>query len=110
MASPPMGRADRVNILVVDDRPAKLIAMEALLADLGENVVCVGSGAAALRQLLDREFALILLDVNMPDMDGFEAAALIRQRPRLQHIPIIFMTAGIDDPPPPQGYSLGGVA
>jgi signal transduction histidine kinase/DNA-binding response OmpR family regulator len=109
MASPPVGRTDRVNILVVDDRPAKLIAMEALLADLGENVVCVGSGAAALRQLLDREFALILLDVNMPDMDGFEAAALIRQRPRLQHIPIIFMTAGSDDTHALQGYSLGAV-
>jgi signal transduction histidine kinase len=99
----------RVNILVVDDRPAKLIAMEALLADLGENVVCVGSGADALRQLLDREFAVILLDVNMPDMDGFEAAALIRQRPRLQHIPIIFMTAGSDDTHALQGYSLGAV-
>src|SRR6266850_999833 len=109
MASPPVGRTDRVNILVVDDRPAKLIAMEALLADLGENVVCVGSGADALRQLLDREFAVILLDVNMPDMDGFEAAALIRQRPRLQHIPIIFMTAGSDDTHALQGYSLGAV-
>ncbi len=109
MASPPVGRADRVNILVVDDRPSKLIAMEALLADLGENVVCVGSGAGALRQLLEREFALILLDVNMPDMDGFEAAALIRQRPRLQHIPIIFMTAGSDDTHALQGYSLGAV-
>src|SRR2546427_8590947 len=109
MASPPVGRVRRVNILVVDDRPAKLIAMEALLADLGENVVCVGSGADALRQLLDREFAVILLDVNMPDMDGFEAAALIRQRPRLQHIPIIFMTAGSDDTHALQGYSLGAV-
>ena len=109
MASPVVGRVGRVNILVVDDRPAKLIAMEALLADLGENVVCVGSGADALRQLLDREFAVILLDVNMPDMDGFEAAALIRQRPRLQHIPIIFMTAGSDDTHALQGYSLGAV-
>src|SRR6266566_1358639 len=109
MASPPMARADRVNILVVDDRPSKLIAMEALLADLGENVVCVGSGADALRQLLEREFAVILLDVNMPDMDGFETAALIRQRPKLQHIPIIFMTAGSDDTHALQGYSLGAV-
>src|SRR2546423_9369755 len=109
MASPPMARADRVNILVVDDRPAKLIAMEVLLADLGENVVCVGSGADALRQLLEREFAVILLDVNMPDMDGFETAALIRQRPKRQHIPIIFMTAGSDDTHALQGYSLGAV-
>src|SRR2546422_7976551 len=109
MTSPVVGRVGRVNILVVDDRPAKLIAIEALLADLGENVVCVGSGADALRQLLARELAIILLDVNMPDMDGFEAAALIRQRPRLQHIPIIFMTAGRDDTHALQGYSLGAV-
>jgi signal transduction histidine kinase/DNA-binding response OmpR family regulator len=98
-----------VNILVVDDRPAKLIAMEALLADLGENVVCVASGADALRQLPERDFAVILLDVNMPDMDGFETAALIRQRPRWQHVPIIFMTAASDDTHVLRGYSLGAV-
>ena len=74
-AAPPR---EPVNILVVDDRPAKLIAMEALLVDLGENVFCVASGADALRQLPERDFAVILLDVNMPDMDGFETAALIR--------------------------------
>src|SRR5213593_102888 len=109
MASPPMGRANRVNILVVDDRPSKLIAMEAVLVELGENVICAHSGRDALRQLLEREFAVILLDVNMPDMDGFETAALIRQRPKLQHIPIIFMTAGSDDTHALQGYSLGAV-
>src|SRR3989442_14428777 len=107
MASPPMARAARVNILVVDDRPSKLIAMEALLADLGENVVCVGSGADALRQLLDREFAVILLDVNMPDMDGFEAAAPIRQRRRLPHIPIIFLRPGSEGTTRPPGYLRG---
>ncbi len=101
--------ADRVNILVVDDRGSKLIAMEALLADLGENVICVSSGADALRQLLERDFAVVLLDVNMPDMDGFETATLIRQRPRLRHIPIIFMTAGSDDTHALRGYSLGAV-
>ena len=100
---------ERVNILVVDDRPSKLIAMEALLAELGENVVCVSSGADALRQLLDREFAVVLLDVNMPEMDGFETANLVRQRPRLRHIPIIFMTAGSDETRAVQGYSLGAV-
>src|SRR5881396_1047188 len=109
MASPPMARADRVNILVVDDRPSKLIAMEALLADLGENVVCVSSGADALRQLLERDFAVILLDVNMPDMDGFETAALIRQRKRSSHTPIIFITAYQDELNLAQGYSLGAV-
>jgi len=105
-AAPPR---EPVNILVVDDRPAKLIAMEALLADLGENVVCVASGADALRQLPERDFAVILLDVNMPDMDGFETAALIRQRPRWQHVPIIFMTAASDDTHVLRGYSLGAV-
>jgi len=104
-----MTSVTRVNILVVDDVPAKLIAMEALLAELEENVVCVGSGDDALRQLLEREFALILLDVNMPDMDGFETAALIRRRPRLRHVPIIFMTAGHDDAHALRGYSLGAV-
>jgi signal transduction histidine kinase/DNA-binding response OmpR family regulator len=100
---------ERVSILVVDDRPSKLLAMEALLADLGENVVCVSSGVDALRQLLERDFAVVLLDVNMPEMDGFETAALIRQRPRSQHVPIIFMTAGSDEAHALQGYSLGAV-
>ncbi|HEU4439478.1 MAG TPA: response regulator [Methylomirabilota bacterium] len=98
-----------VNILVVDDVPAKLLAMEALLSDLHENVVCVRSGADALRQLLEREFAVILLDVNMPDMDGFETAELIRQHPRLRRVPIIFMTAASDDTHALRGYSLGAV-
>jgi signal transduction histidine kinase/CheY-like chemotaxis protein len=100
---------ERVNILVVDDRPSKLLAMEVLLADLGENLVCVSSGVDALRQLLERDFAVVLLDVNMPEMDGFETAALIRQRPRSQHVPIIFMTAGSDEAHALQGYSLGAV-
>ena len=98
-----------VNILVVDDVPAKLLAMEALLSELRENVVCVHSGADALRQLLEREFAVILLDVNMPDMDGFETAELIRQHPRLRRVPIIFMTAASDDTHALRGYSLGAV-
>jgi CheY-like chemotaxis protein len=109
MGTPPRNESERVNILVVDDRPSKLVALEALLSDLGENVVCVPSGGDALRQLLEREFAVILLDVNMPDMDGFEVAALIRQRPRLQHVPIIFMTAASDDTRALLGYSLGAV-
>src|SRR6266540_611136 len=109
MAPPMPAGQDRASILIVDDRASKLIAMEALFADFGENVVCVSSGKDALRQLLERDFAVILLDVNMPDMDGFETAALIRQRPKLQHIPIIFMTAGSDDTHALQGYSLGAV-
>jgi len=103
------GHIAPVNILVVDDVPAKLLAMEALLSDLHENVVCVHSGADALRQLLEREFAVILLDVNMPDMDGFETAELIRQHPRLRRVPIIFMTAASDDTHALRGYSLGAV-
>ena len=83
--------------------------MEALLSELQANVVCVHSGADALRQLLQREFAVILLDVNMPDMDGFETAELIRRHPRLRRVPIIFMTAGTDDAHALRGYSLGAV-
>ena len=109
MSTEPARDLERVNILVVDDRPAKLVAMSALLADLDENVVCVESGAGALRELLHRDFAVILLDVNMPEMDGFETAAMIRQRPRLQHVPIIFMTAANDDTHSLRGYSLGAV-
>ena len=109
MASLESAARERVNILVVDDRPAKLLAMEALLAELGENVVCVSSGHDALRQLLELEFAVVLLDVNMPEMDGFETAALIRQRPRCEHVPIIFMTADTDDAHALHGYSLGAV-
>jgi signal transduction histidine kinase len=105
----PSVKTGQVNILVVDDVPAKLLAMEALLSELHENVVCVRSGADALRQLLEREFAVILLDVNMPDMDGFETAELIRQHPRLRRVPIIFMTAASDDTHALRGYSLGAV-
>jgi CheY-like chemotaxis protein len=109
VSTEPARDLERVNILVVDDRPAKLVAMSALLADLDENVVCVESGAGALRELLHRDFAVILLDVNMPEMDGFETATMIRQRPRLQHVPIIFMTAANDDTHSLRGYSLGAV-
>ena len=107
--SVPAPKPAPVSILVVDDVPSKLISMEALLADLHEDVVCVQSGADALRQLLKREFAVILLDVNMPDMDGFETAELIRQHPRLRRLPIIFMTAATDDTHALRGYSLGAV-
>lgn len=81
------------NILVVDDDQKTLVAMEALLSAPGRTIVTANSGHEALRYLLRQEFALILLDVRMPDIDGFEAAALIRQRERLRHIPIIFLSA-----------------
>lgn len=81
------------NILVVDDDDKSLLAMEALLAGPRRNIVTARSGADALRELMRQEFAVILLDVRMPEMDGFESAALIRQRERLRHLPIIFLSA-----------------
>lgn len=98
-----------VNILVVDDLPEKLLAYEAILGELGQNVVAVRSGAEALRLVLRQEFAVILLDVNMPDMDGFETATLIRQRKKSTHTPIIFLTAFTDEIRMAQGYASGAV-
>lgn len=100
---------DRVNILVVDDSPEKLLALSALLSELGENVVTASSGREALRSLLQKDFAAVLLDVNMPGMDGFETAALIRQRKSSEHTPIIFITSYGDDTHAARGYSLGAV-
>src|SRR5262245_16665930 len=104
-AASSMTTDDKVNILVVDDLPEKLLAVELILEELGQNVICVRSGREALRQLLVYDFAVILLDVNMPDMDGFETAALIRQRRRTAHTPIIFITAFSDEMHASQGYS-----
>jgi signal transduction histidine kinase len=99
----------RASILIVDDKPEKLLSLQVVLEDLGQRIVCANSGRDALRHLLTGEFAVILLDVNMPDMDGFEAAALIRQRPSLQHLPIIFITAFGDEMHAARGYQLGAV-
>jgi two-component system, sensor histidine kinase and response regulator len=82
-----------VKILIVDDTPGKLLAHEVVLTELGETVLKVSSGREALELLLKEDIAVILLDVNMPEMDGFETAALIRQRPKYEHTPIIFVTA-----------------
>jgi signal transduction histidine kinase/DNA-binding response OmpR family regulator len=100
---------DRVNILIVDDLPEKLMIFEAVLEDLNQNLVCVRSGTEALREVLAREFAVILLDVNMPDIDGLETAALIRRYKRSAHTPIIFVTAYADEIQTSRGYSLGAV-
>ena len=98
------------DILVVDDDPANLAAIEVALGDLGRRLVKARSGAEALRFLLVKDFALILLDVNMPGMDGFETARIIRGRERSRHVPIIFVTAYIrDDIDILTGYSLGAV-
>jgi len=101
--------SERVNVLIVDDQPDKLLSLEAALTSLGENIVLAKSGRDALRRLLEHDFAVILLDVNMPDMDGFETAAMIRQHRRCTHTPIIFVTAFGDDMHTAQGYSLGAV-
>src|SRR3954449_3863064 len=99
----------KASILIVDDRPEKLLALEAVLEDLGPQIVRAYSGREALRHVLEREFAVILLDVNMPGMDGFETAQLIRQRKNSEHIPIIFITAFGDEMHAARGYSLGAV-
>jgi len=105
-----MESEQKVNILLVDDTPANLVALEAILEDLGENLVMVSSGAEALKHVLVEEFALILLDVQMPGMDGFETASLIRDREKTRGIPIIFVTAvGKSQTHVSKGYSLGAV-
>jgi signal transduction histidine kinase len=106
----PMGDAvERADILIVDDLPEKLLVFETVLGDLQQNLVFARSGADALRQVLRRDFAVILLDVNMPDMDGFETAALIRKYKRSAHTPIIFITSYADEMQTARGYSLGAV-
>jgi CheY-like chemotaxis protein len=100
---------EKVNILVVDDLPEKLLVMETVLAEVGANVIMARSGEEALRQVLRYEFAVILLDVNMPSMDGYETAALIRKRRRSAHTPIIFITGYADEVHKAQGYQLGAV-
>ncbi|HVZ87541.1 MAG TPA: ATP-binding protein [Polyangia bacterium] len=105
-ASPP----PKASILLVDDHPANMVALEAILSPLGHELVRASSGEEALRQILRRDFALILLDVQMAGLDGFQTAALIKQRPRSRHIPIIFITAvGRDAAHVFRGYSEGAV-
>jgi len=100
----------RVNILLVDDRLDKLMALETILASLGQNLVLARSGTEALRHLLQEEFALIVLDVSMPGMDGFETASLIRQRSNSELTPIIFISAiNYSEVHLSRGYSLGAV-
>src|SRR6185437_13477234 len=99
-----------VNILLVDDRPENLLILEVILGDLGQNLIRASSGEEALRQLLQQDFAVVLLDVQMGSMDGFETAQLIRSRKRARHTPIIFITAyASDEFPPAKAYTLGAV-
>jgi hypothetical protein len=113
-AVPPFRRSapddDRVNILLVDDQPANLLALEAMLQGLGQNLITADSGREALKWLLTHECAVILLDVKMPDMDGFETAALIRQRDKSRDTPIIFLTAADKTHTEAvRGYAVGAV-
>jgi PAS domain S-box-containing protein len=98
------------NVLLVDDRPENLLALEAILEPLGQTLLHAHSGEDALRQLLRHDVAVILLDVQMPELDGFETAALIKQRERTSHVPIIFVTAiSKDEEQVFRGYSVGAV-
>ena len=100
---------EKSNILVVDDLAEKLLVFGTVLEDLNQNLVFVRSGREALREILQREFAVILLDVNMPDIDGFETATLIRQYKPSALTPIIFITSYADEMQTALGYSLGAV-
>jgi two-component sensor histidine kinase/CheY-like chemotaxis protein len=99
----------RTDILVVDDLPEKHLVYRASLEQLDQNIVSAMSGEEALLKLLDRDFAVVLLDVNMPGMSGHETAKLIRQRRRSRYTPIIFVTAYSDEAQTAEGYSLGAV-
>jgi signal transduction histidine kinase/DNA-binding response OmpR family regulator len=99
----------KVSILIVDDLPEKLLVYTSILEELDEEIVTARSGPEALKQVLQRNFAVILLDVNMPGMDGFETAMLIRSRSKSAHTPIIFLTSYYDDLRQHRGYAHGAV-
>ncbi len=101
---------EKARILLVDDRQENLLALEAILSSLDQTLVRAGSGEEALKALLNDEFAVILLDVQMPGMDGFETASHIKRRERTKDVPIIFLTA-IDNEPHHafRGYAAGAV-
>jgi two-component system, sensor histidine kinase and response regulator len=106
----PQQRPPRPRVLLVDDRPDNLLALTAVLEPLGADLVTAHSGEEALRHLLGEEFAVIVLDVQMPVLDGFETARLIKQRERTRHIPIVFLTAISGEPEHYlRGYEVGAV-
>src|ERR1041385_1354655 len=111
--SAPMGQDSiaerRVKILLVDDTPENLVSLEAALSGLDGELVLAGSGKEALRHLLHDDFGAILLDVRMPEMDGFETAELIRSRPRSRQTPILFLTGYRNEEHLFRGYDLGAV-
>ncbi len=102
--------AESIALLLVDDRPENLVALEAVLGDQGLDLVKAMSGNDALRATLKQDFALVLLDVQMPGMDGFETAELMRANPKTRHLPIIFVTAGMKEAHQQfKGYEAGAV-
>jgi two-component sensor histidine kinase len=102
--------SDPINILLVDDQSAKLLSYEAILQGLGENLIKAGSAREALKHLLKTDIAIVLTDVCMPELDGFELAGMIRDHPRFQQTAIIFISAvALTDPDRVKGYSYGGV-
>ena len=108
--APPTTRIDRVDILLVDDQPSKLLTYEAILGSLGENLIKATSATEALECLLSRDIAVVLVDVCMPDLDGYELAAMIRQHPRFQKTSIIFVSAILlNDLDRIRGYECGAV-
>jgi signal transduction histidine kinase/DNA-binding response OmpR family regulator len=105
----PQESGDKVNILVVDDLPEKHVVFRTILDELGQNIVSARSGQEALKYILEMEFAVILLDVNMPDIDGLETASLIRHYKKSAQTPIVFITAYVDELQARRGYALGAV-
>ena len=104
------GIDDKVNILMVDDQPGKLLSYEVMLSELGENLIKARSGTEALEHLLKTNIALVLMDVSMPGMDGFETAQMIREHPRFQNTPIVFVSGiHVTDPDRLKGYQHGAV-
>jgi signal transduction histidine kinase len=108
-ASPILDPQEKANILVVDDLPEKHVVFRTILDELGQNIVSARSGQEALKYILEMEFAVILLDVNMPDIDGLETASLIRQYKKSAQTPIVFITAYVDELQARRGYALGAV-
>ncbi|MEZ0228838.1 MAG: ATP-binding protein [Planctomycetota bacterium] len=109
-AEPTAATDDKVNVLLVDDQPENLLALRSTLEGIGQNLVTARSGREALKYLLTHDCALIILDVLMPEIDGFETAQLIREREACRQIPIIFLTAGDrNDDKVFKGYSVGAV-
>ena len=105
-----MSAFDPVNILLVDDQPAKLLSYEVILSQLGENLIKTNSAHDALEQLLKHDVAVVLIDVLMPELDGFELAAMIREHPRFQQTALIFVSAiHLSDLDRLRGYEAGGV-